>query len=502
MTGCDTGVVANPLVTWLLANVLPVAVAALAGALASWLAFRRSAPPAVPPRQPTPLRVPPLRVGSGVQIRVSELEDRNLDLVRVVVLLRDMASELAEATVEEAIIRIVVDRTRDLFPMTAGVAFYAPADGDAATLRLAGGAGNSGPPESTGRVGRGLVGQAAELRQVVTAPILRALLSSFELEAAMAGDSSPFPVYAAVPIIHSETIHGVLAIAHPGAGWRTDADGTDAPDPLRLLGVISDVAAVTLAHAANLGTLAESNRQLRELDRLKSDFVSMVSHDLRTPLTSVRSAIENLRDGVVGPINEQQGEYLDLMFRETARLVRMINDLLDLQKLEAGVVVLNRSRCHLRPIVDRVLAVIGPTFEARSIHVDDDDVDPTLSLQADPDRLHQIMFNLLDNASKFTPEGGRVEVAARERDGAVGVAVTNTGEPIAEDMATAIFERFRQVRDEQGRRPAGAGLGLAIAYRLVTMHGGRIWAKGVPGTGSRFAFTLPATPSPEQQGEE
>ncbi len=314
------------------------------------------------------------------------------------------------------------------------------------------------------------------------------------MDEALLDDPTPLPVWAAVPLIHGEELLGVLALAHPGRFWASD--DPEAPDPLKLLGVVADVGSISLDHASNLTALARMNEQLQVLDRLKSEFVSMVSHDLRTPLTSVKSALENLADGVAGDLNERQSEYLVMMRNETARLVRLINALLDLQRIEAGGVELVRVRVHMRPLVERALKVLRGTLDEKEIQADLSKLPPDLVAQADPDRLSQVLFNLLDNACKFTPRGGRIVLQGEARRGIIVVGVTNTGVSISDEQASVVFERFRQLRAEDGQRPRGAGLGLAIAKRLVSLHGGEIWARGIPGTGTRFAFSLPAEDQP------
>ncbi len=471
---------------WLLAHAVPVALGGVAGAAAGWLAATARARRTRAPRRPTP---GPSRVPTGVERRLSTLEERNLELVRLFVLLPELGRALAGTTDREELTRLLVAHTQELFPDAAAVGLFSPPEEPGASLRLVATAGAAGAAGAAVPAGAGLVGHAFAHGEVATPGRLRHRLSRFELEEAVRDDPTPFPVWAAVPVVYGDRVHGVLALAHPGAFWTRDDAG--APDPLKLLGVLADVGAIALTYSDAVGALEASNEKLRSLDRLKSEFVSMVSHDLRTPLSSVRSALENLRDGVAGPLSERQQEVLALMGRETGRLLRLINSLLDLQRIEAGGVKLQALRLFLRPLVERTMRVLAPALDGRGVRVDLERLPGDLAVHADPERLSQVLFNLLDNAAKFTPEGGVVAVEGERRDDLVVVAVVNSGEPISAADAEAIFESFHQVRRADGSRPPGAGLGLAIARKLVGLHGGGVWARGIEGVGTRFAFSLP-----------
>lgn len=475
-----------------------LAMAAAAGAALAWLAARYW--PCTPgynrPFRPRKRHgpAPGERLSTGMQRRIHTLESQNLELVRLFVMLPDLARELSTATERAEIVRLLVGQTQDLFPEAPSVAFFGPPMEPGMPLQLEHSS-QPVPPGPAGALagvppGKGLVGQAFATGETATHLRLRQRLSHFEVDAAMDEDPTPFPVWAAIPLIHGDTVLGVLAIAHPGRFWANDDPGS--PDPLKLLGVVADVGAISLDHAANLRSLARMNDQLKVLDQLKSEFVSMVSHDLRTPLTAVKSALQNLADGVAGPLNQQQDEYLAMMTAETARLVRLINALLDLQRIEAGGVELARVRLHMRPLVERTLKVLRDSLQAKQIQTDLSQLPQDLAAPADPDRLSQVLFNLLDNACKFTPPGGRIVLQGEARAGLIVVGVTNSGPVISDEQAAVVFERFRQLRAEDGQRPKGAGLGLSIAKKLVTMHGGDIWVRGIPGTGTRFAFSLPA----------
>ncbi len=235
--------------------------------------------------------------------------------------------------------------------------------------------------------------------------------------------------------------------------------------------------------------LAEANVRLQEADQLKSDFVSNVSHELRTPLTVIKSSVDNMLDGITGPLNKEQGFYLDRLRVHANRLTRLINDLLDLSRIEAGHLQLRPTRISLAHIARSVVEHLQVLAAEEKVKLTYQERDGEHESMADSDRIYQVLINLVNNALKFTPEGGRVEVVVESADDQVLISVHDTGAGIAEEELQRIFEKFHQV-DFRGQR--GAGIGLSIARHLVELHEGRIWAESEEGKGSTFAFTLPA----------
>jgi Na+/proline symporter/signal transduction histidine kinase len=240
--------------------------------------------------------------------------------------------------------------------------------------------------------------------------------------------------------------------------------------------------------------LRTANERLQELDRMKDDFISTVTHELRTPLTSIRAFSEILRDDPKLAL-EQRTRFLDIIARETERLTRLINQVLDLAKLESGTAEWHATSVDMRGIVADTVTAMSEIFRERAVRVDlrmSDNVSP---VYADPDRVKQVLLNLLSNAAKFCEAGrGRIEVSLRELGGAVRVDVRDNGPGISAENQRIIFEKFRQVGDALTDKPQGTGLGLHICRQIVERLGGRLWVESRPGEGACFSFTLPVPP--------
>ncbi len=232
----------------------------------------------------------------------------------------------------------------------------------------------------------------------------------------------------------------------------------------------------------------------REGDRLKSQFVSTVSHELRTPLTSLRGALSLVRGGVVGDIPAEALELLDTAQSSTDRLIRLVNDLLDLSRLDAGVIELHPTATSLATVV--ATAVAGVRTAAGEIGVEIDVEVADVSVHADADRLVQALTNLLGNAVRFSPPGGTVTVSSEQDAGCVTIEVRDMGPGVPDDARARIFERFGQADSSDARSRTGTGLGLPIARELVERHGGRLWVGDAP-VGSVFNLELPLSAAPE-----
>jgi signal transduction histidine kinase len=235
--------------------------------------------------------------------------------------------------------------------------------------------------------------------------------------------------------------------------------------------------------------------KLRELDRLKSDFVSHVSHELRTPLTAIKGSLDNMLDGLTGDLGEKQVRYLQRMKSNTDHLVRLINDLLDLSRIEAGQISLNPRSVGLSSLIGEICDSLRPLAAVKQITLAAE-APPDLTVVADRDRLTQILLNLTGNALKFTPSGGRIAVRAQAAGDQVRIAVADNGVGLDPKEKARIFERFYQARASDGGSTVGTGLGLSITKSLVELHGGGIVVESALGTGSTFTVTLPVSGPP------
>jgi len=251
------------------------------------------------------------------------------------------------------------------------------------------------------------------------------------------------------------------------------------------------VFALGYARFLDFQRLEEQNEQLQKLDAVKTEFFSNVSHELRTPMTSIKGYVDNMLDRIGGELTERQERYLKRIKANTDRLTRLINDLLDLSRIDRGrtdLLQLEISRIQVLGVVREAFDSLRPVARNAGIELGLEG-DPVLSM-ADRDRLVQVMNNLIGNAIKFTPNGGRVDVRIKSTgDGFVEVSVVDTGSGIPTRDLDRIFDRFYQVKRED-RKP-GTGLGLPISKEIVELHGGRIWAESKVGSGSTFRFTLP-----------
>jgi signal transduction histidine kinase len=249
------------------------------------------------------------------------------------------------------------------------------------------------------------------------------------------------------------------------------------------------------ALAANVNRTNDELRrvysELEETSRHKSEFLASMSHELRTPLNAIIGFSEVLREGMFGPVNEKQAEYLDDIVSSGNHLLSLINDVLDLSKVEAGQVELEVGPFSLREALERGVVMVREQATEEGVQVELSAGPEVDVVEGDERRIKQVIFNLLSNAVKFTPTGGEVDVSAIRVNGEVRVSVADTGPGIAPGDHERIFEEFQQT-DAGLERLEGTGLGLALSKRLVELHGGRIWLESELGKGSTFVFTLPA----------
>jgi signal transduction histidine kinase len=239
--------------------------------------------------------------------------------------------------------------------------------------------------------------------------------------------------------------------------------------------------------------IADKSRQLEVASQHKSEFLANMSHELRTPLNAILGFSEVLAQGMFGAVNEKQTEYLHDILESGRHLLSLINDILDLSKIEAGRMELEVSEFDLPQAIQNALTLIRERALRRGIALHQVIDDQVASIRADERKIKQVLLNLLSNAIKFTPEGGRIEVRAVPTDGMIEVSVTDTGIGIAPEDQETVFEEFRQVGTAD-KKADGTGLGLALSRKFIGLHGGRIRVTSRVGAGSTFSFTLPVSP--------
>jgi two-component system sensor histidine kinase GlrK len=240
-------------------------------------------------------------------------------------------------------------------------------------------------------------------------------------------------------------------------------------------------------------------RRLDELDRLKRDFLSSVSHEIKTPLVAMQETTRLLLDEVPGPLTDKQRRIVDLQYQSQERLQRMISDLLDVSRMEAGVMTYSFGDVDLGPVVSRAIEVFEACAAERDIRLEGRVAAQPGTVRCDPDRITQVVHNLVENALRFSPAGGAVTLQVERLRthqpprAAVRVTVRDQGIGVPDEHKDRVFERFYQVKDPQaGSASRSFGLGLTICQRIVNAHGGRIWVEDAPGRGAAFVFELPA----------
>ncbi|MBV9891465.1 MAG: hypothetical protein JO090_11340 [Rhizobacter sp.] len=260
---------------------------------------------------------------------------------------------------------------------------------------------------------------------------------------------------------------------------------------LELIRTFADQAVIAMRNARLFNEIQAKSRELELANKHKSEFLANMSHELRTPLNAIIGFSEVLTEQMFGEVNDKQLEYLRDIHSSGHHLLSLINDILDLSKIEAGRMELELATTSLPMLLDNCTTLVRERASRNglvlALDVDDDVGDWVCDVR----KLKQIVINLLSNAVKFTPPGGRVTLRARKLEHSVEIAVTDTGVGIAEDQQSLVFEEFRQAGGDYLRKAEGTGLGLALAKRFVELHGGSIRVESEPGRGSTFAFILP-----------
>jgi signal transduction histidine kinase len=286
-----------------------------------------------------------------------------------------------------------------------------------------------------------------------------------------------------VPLMREGAAIGVIAILRTEAQLFTDRQ-------VALLQTFADQAVIAIENVRLFNELEVANRELAAASQHKSEFLANMSHELRTPLNAIIGFSEVLTERMFGELNEKQDEYLKDIYASGTHLLSLINDILDLSKIEAGRMELELTDFDLPMAIENALMLVRERAQRRSLTLHKD-VDAEIGqVRADERKIRQVILNLLSNAIKFTPEGGRVDVRAGMVDGMAEISVTDTGVGIAPEDQGAIFEEFRQVGTAD-KKAEGTGLGLTLCRKFVELHGGRIWVKSQLDAGSTFTFTIP-----------
>ena len=332
--------------------------------------------------------------------------------------------------------------------------------------------------------GQGLAGRAALRREPVHIPDI-AVAGAYDSPMRAPLLQAGYRALLGVPLLHEERVIGVLAVSRK-------TPGDFAPEVVAVLKTFATQSVLAIHNAHLFRELEAKSRLLEAASRHKSEFLANMSHELRTPLNAILGFSEVLAERMFGEVNAKQAEYLQDILSSGRHLLSLINDILDLSKVEAGRLELELGRFHLPTALDNALTLVRERATRHGIRLTQT-VDERLGdIVADERKVKQILLNLLSNAVKFTPEGGQVGLTATAAERVVTIAVSDTGIGIAPEDQAAIFEEFRQVGREDTRTQEGTGLGLTLARKFVELHGGRIWVQSHVGQGSTFSFTLPA----------
>jgi signal transduction histidine kinase len=332
------------------------------------------------------------------------------------------------------------------------------------------------------RRGEGAVGQLAVTREPIQIPDISAVgayegrLRGALLEAGTRG-------VLAIPLLHEERLVGGLVVTRRSPGAFT-------AEVIEILRTFATQSALAIQNARLFRELEIKSRELEVASQHKSEFLASMSHELRTPLNAIIGFSDVLLQGMFGETNEKQTEYLRDILSSGQHLLSLINDILDLSKVEAGRMELDVGAFDLPSAIDDALLLMRERAGRRGITLERHVDAPVGEIVADQRKVKQVLLNLLSNAVKFTPEGGRIDVRAGLANGAMEISVTDTGIGIATEDHEAVFEEFRQV-GKADRKAEGTGLGLALCRKFVELHGGRIWVKSQVGVGSTFTFTIP-----------
>ncbi|PYN42173.1 MAG: histidine kinase [Candidatus Rokuibacteriota bacterium] len=416
-----------------------------------------------------------------------ELEARTHELTRSVGELRALGEvgQAISSTLDlQTVLRTIVARATQLAGVDAGVIYEYDEQGEVfvprATERL--------EAEIVGtliaapvRKGEGVTGRLAEAQEPIQlSDILEAPAESRVRDTL---GRAGYRALLAVPLVSEDHLLGGLTVFRK-------TPGEFAPEVIDLLRTFATQSALAIQNARLFREIADKSRQLEVASQHKSEFLANMSHELRTPLNAIIGFSEVLTDRMFGELNEKQEEYLKDIYASGTHLLSLINDILDLSKIEAGRMELELTDFDFPTALDSALTLVRERAGRRGIRLESTIDERLGEVRADERKIRQVVLNLLSNAIKFTPEGGRIEVGAVPKDGSVEVSVSDTGVGIAPEDQEAVFEEFRQVGPAD-KKAEGTGLGLTLCRKFIELHGGRIHVKSQVGVGSTFTFMIP-----------
>jgi signal transduction histidine kinase len=419
---------------------------------------------------------------------LTELQARTQDLTRSVeqlTALGEVGRAVSSTLDVETVLTTIVSRAVELSGLDGGVVSEYDEAREEFIQRAAaqiGGALAEALREVRYRKGEGAIGRTAITREPVQVPDIT-VPGAYHSRTRENLIESGVKAVLAVPMIHQDRLIGCLGVTR-------NRPGEFPAETIELLRRFATQSALAIQNARLFREIEDKSRQLEVASQHKSEFLANMSHELRTPLNAIIGFSEVLAERMFGELNDKQEEYLKDIHASGQHLLSLINDILDLSKIEAGRMELELTDFHLPTALDNALTLVRERAGRRGIALHMTTDERLDYVRADERKIRQVVLNLLSNAIKFTPEGGRIEVQAKPVDGAVEVAVTDTGVGIAPEDQEAIFEEFRQVGTAD-KKVEGTGLGLALSRKFIELHGGRIWVESQVGAGSTFTFTIP-----------
>ncbi len=420
-----------------------------------------------------------------------ELEARTADLTRSVeqlTALGEVGRAVSSTLDLETVLTTIVSRAVQLSGLDGGVVFEYDEAAEEFVHRAAteqGGALAEARRATRIRKGEGVLGRTGitlEPVQVVDIALAGAYESRLRENLLQSGVRALL----AVPMVREGRLIGSLIV-------NRNRPGEFLPQTVELLRTFATQSALAIQNARLYSQLQEKGHELEAASRHKSEFLANMSHELRTPLNAIIGFSDVLTERMFGELNEKQDEYVKDISASGTHLLSLINDILDLSKIEAGRMELEVTEFDLPQAIDNALILVRERAGRRGIALHQVIEEQLGEIRGDERKVKQVLLNLLSNALKFTPEGGRIDVRAGIVDGTAEISVTDTGVGIAPEDQEAVFEEFRQVGGAE-KKAEGTGLGLALSPKFVELHGGRISVKSQVGVGSTFTFTLPLTP--------